>query len=392
VTAFPLLSRRVRRTLAAAAVPIALACGAAPEAAAQTGGGATRRTTTIEALVTYPLFFHTQPVRVRGELRADRGRVSLTDGQRAVLLAGQAVAGEVDRVEPVELLGTFLDVGRLAEGDPRLRNVDVASLWRDQGVRPWPGPGELLLLHVDSLSTAETFAAPTIRALAVAPHDYVDQQVTVVGRFRGRNLFAEQPTAPGRTRWDFVIQSADASLWVTGIRPRGRGFSLDVDARVDTSAWLEVTGTVQYERGLVFLEATALRLAEAPATPPPTEPVARVPTQGPRPEAIFSAPTAEEVDVEPDATVRIQFSRDIEPASIKGQIRVTYLGARSEGDSAPSLAFTTRYDAGLRMLEIAFDEPLERFRTLRVDLGEDIRATDGAPLVPWTLTFTVGGP
>jgi hypothetical protein len=348
----------------------------------------------VEALLAYPLFFHTQAVRVRGELRVEGGRVRLAAGEHALTLTGQAVAGEGDRGRQVEVLGTFLDVGRLAEGDPRLRHVDVASLWEDRGVRPWPRPGELLLFHAESVGDAEPFPAPTIRALALAPERYVDQHVTVVGRFRGRNLFAEQPTAPGRSRWDFVIQSADATVWVTGMRPRGRGFSLNVDARVDTNEWLEVAGTVNRERGLVFLEANAIRLAKAPVSPPPAEPVIRLPTQGPRPEAIFSAPTADEVDVALDTSVRIQFSRDLNPASIKGQVRVEYLGAplrEAGGPQPPSIPFTIKYDAGLRMLEIVFEEPLERFRTVRVDLGEGILASDGAPLVPWTLTFSLGG-
>ena len=43
------------------------------------------------------------------------------------------------------------------------------------------------------------------------------------------------------------------------------------------------------------------------------------------------------------------------------------------------------------MLEIVFEEPLERFRTIRVILGEGIMGTDGLPLKPYTLTFTLGG-
>jgi len=34
--------------------------------------------------------------------------------------------------------------------------------------------------------------------------------------------------------------------------------------------------------------------------------------------------------------------------------------------------------------------PLERFRNVQVEVGETLRAFDGAPTKPWTLTFTVG--
>jgi hypothetical protein len=43
------------------------------------------------------------------------------------------------------------------------------------------------------------------------------------------------------------------------------------------------------------------------------------------------------------------------------------------------------------VLEIKFTKPLERFRTLKVDLLEGILGTDGQALKPWTLTFSLGG-
>ena len=43
------------------------------------------------------------------------------------------------------------------------------------------------------------------------------------------------------------------------------------------------------------------------------------------------------------------------------------------------------------MLELKFTKPLERFRTVRIELGEGILGTDKQPLKPWTLSFDVGG-
>jgi hypothetical protein len=43
------------------------------------------------------------------------------------------------------------------------------------------------------------------------------------------------------------------------------------------------------------------------------------------------------------------------------------------------------------VLDIGFAHPLERFRTMKVELLEGIVGTDGAPLAPWTLTFSLGG-
>jgi hypothetical protein len=83
--------------------------------------------------------------------------------------------------------------------------------------------------------------------------------------------------------------------------------------------------------------------------------------------------------------VRVQFSRDLKPESVKGLVGVSYVGV-----AQPPPAFTTTYDPGRRMLEIRFAAPLEPFRTVQVTLKEGMVATDGQPLAPWTLTFSVG--
>ena len=57
----------------------------------------------------------------------------------------------------------------------------------------------------------------------------------------------------------------------------------------------------------------------------------------------------------------------------------------------PAVEVTTSYDPGTRALELTFTQPLERFRTVRVQLLEGIEAFDGAAVTPWTLTFSVGG-
>ncbi len=49
------------------------------------------------------------------------------------------------------------------------------------------------------------------------------------------------PTSPHRFRrrasGTSSLQSADAAVWISGLRPRGRGFELDPGARVDTGRW-----------------------------------------------------------------------------------------------------------------------------------------------------------
>ena len=59
--------------------------------------------------------------------------------------------------------------------------------------------------------------------------------------------------------------------------------------------------------------------------------------------------------------------------------------------AAGPLEFQHTYDAGTRAIEIKFTQPLDRFRTVRIELLEGIKAFDGAPVKPWTLTYSVGG-
>ncbi len=118
---------------------------------------------------------------------------------------------------------------------------------------------------------AEPLAAPSVRGLALDPLRFDGQSVTVSGRFRGRNLFGDQPASPARSKFDFVIQLADSSLWVVGRRPKGQGFDLNVDARVDTGRWLEVQGDVHTSKGLVWIEAIAIRTTKPVSDTTPVE-------------------------------------------------------------------------------------------------------------------------
>jgi hypothetical protein len=101
----------------------------------------------------------------------------------------------------------------------------------------------------------------------------------------------------------------------------------------------------------------------------------------------FSIPVSEETDVSPHTTVRIQFTRDMAPDSFKGRISVSYLDESGTGQ-VPAPSATYRREN--RVLEISFSVPLERFRTVKLDLRDGITATDGAALAPWSLIFSVG--
>jgi hypothetical protein len=223
----------------------------------------------------------------------------------------------------------------------------------------------------------------------LAPERYVEREVRVSGRFRGRNLHGDLPQPLNKSRWDFVLQSADASIWVSGMRPKGDGFELDPGARVDTGKWLEVTGVVQRKGAQLWLEASAMRPTAEP-TDVPVEVVVPVRPAEPPPTVVFTAPVHDDIDVERGAPVRIQFSRDLSAASIANRIRISYASAASGAQPAAPPAFTAAYQEGTRSIEIKFAQPLERFTIVKVELLEGITAFDGQPLAPFTLTFTTG--
>jgi hypothetical protein len=98
--------------------------------------------------------------------------------------------------------------------------------------------------------------------------------------------------------------------------------------------------------------------------------------------------------VSPATQVRIQFSRDMAPGTFKGRVQVSYLAGRTPEPgvpASPAVNATSRYDPATRSLGVGFAEPLARFRTVTIVLNDGITASDGAPLKPWTLTFTVSG-
>lgn len=343
----------------------------------------TRRLTTIDALRQFPGFYHLQPVLVRGELVTNGERITLRTEEHEIRLL-------VDRdtrtaAGPVEVRGTLLDVGRLEPGDGRL------SAYQRPADAEWPRPGEELLVQASSVAVHTPGAPLSPRVLVLEPWRFDGRPVTVTGQFRGRNLFGDLPGAPRKSQYDFVLKNGDAVVWVVGMRPRGRGFDLHVDARIDTNEWLEVTGVARRSGGFVTIEASKLALSKEPAkTAEREEPAAPAPPPPPV-EVVFSAPTEGEGEVPSTTSIRIQFSRNIKLETLKDSLTVTYVDAAAPADSAAApIELKTQYDPATRALEVTFAQPLEKFRVVKVQVLPGVLGFDGAPVLPWTLTFTVG--
>ena len=85
-----------------------------------------RHIATVTALATYPVFYHSQAVRVRGAVSEQDGLFRLEqDGAQVWLVA--APSGRLpDAKTASEVTGTFLDVGRLEANDVPQRRAS----WR----------------------------------------------------------------------------------------------------------------------------------------------------------------------------------------------------------------------------------------------------------------------
>ena len=352
----------------------------------QRGG---RRVVTLELLSSHPFFFHGEEVVLQADAIGENVLTYLVDDEFR-LLALDIVAPPEGTAQRVEVIGTFFDPGRLEPGDPRAQNLPIERLSNSLLRKAWPTIGELPLIVASSARPFGKSTAITLRSVALAPQRYRDMSVTVTGRFGGRNLNGNLPDSPGESHHDFVLASADAAVWIVGKEPKGNGFELDVQARIDTGRWLEVIGSVRVHEGMAIIDAGTIRLAEpGEKADAPTLRVER--RLHPPPDVVFSAPFEGDTDIPTDTRVRIQFSRAMDTDSFDGRIRIEYpqTSALSPEDR-PDIEFVTEYQRRNRVLEISFLERLLPFTAFKIDLMEGITSRDGVGLVPWSLSFFSG--
>ena len=319
-------SRRYFTTFAGVVITATLTALIVAPAHSQTPG---RIATTIDAAIAEPVFFHGRQIAIRASTIQDRG------GTRVVV--GDSISTDKPKVHPVfvfwrqapprtegEIRGEFYDLGRLREDDSRFSSYDFRPLLEAATGGRWPNRDEVFVIVGATVADAPEPSAPTVRAIVLQPSKFADRGVTVTGRFRGRNLFGDLASPLNRSRWDFVVQSADAAIWISALRPRGTGFELDPGAKVDTGRWLEVSGTVHVEGSRVWIDGESLRIAKPP-TDTDAEPAPLPVIKEAAPTVIFSAPLAEETDVTTDTEVRLQFSRDMDGRTFRGHVRVSYV-------------------------------------------------------------------
>ncbi len=256
-------SSRLARSFA---LELALAVCIASPVHGQTPG---RVATTIEAALAEPVFFHGRQIAIRAATIQDRSDTRV--------VVGNSAAGDKPKLHPVfvfwqqtpsrsdgEIRGEFFDLGSLREDDSRFTSYDFRPVLEAVTGGRWPNRDEVFVIVGATVIDAPEPSGPSVRAIVLQRSKFADRGVTVTGRFSGRNLFGDLATALNRSRWDFVVQSADAAIWVSALRPRGTGFELDPGAKVDTGSWLEVSGTVHIEGSRVWIDGESLHLAKPP--------------------------------------------------------------------------------------------------------------------------------
>jgi hypothetical protein len=388
--------RPVRSAILVASVSALVVCATARTPAQAPG----RMATTAAALRASPVFFHGKQIAVLGSVAESRGLYRLEpQGTAATTEAAPDLASKSIYVywrdRPArsdgEIRGEFWDLGRITEGDNRFSSVDFRPLLETLTEGRWPGRDRVFLILNASIIETTLPQTATLRAIALAPERYENRSASISGRFRGRNLLGDIATPlPTPGKWDFVVQSADAAVWITGLRPKGRGFELDPSARVDTGRWVQVSGTVRRDGSRAWIEAREIELGKPPEETAVEVAVPATPAEPP-PTVVFSTPVPEETDVEAGAVVRVQFSRDMDARSFKDRIRISYQPPPQTATPPPAPPiFALNYNVGTRGIELKFAKPLERFQTVRVELMDGITAVGGDPLQPWTLTFTTG--
>jgi hypothetical protein len=223
----------------------------------------------------------------------------------------------------------------------------------------------------------------TLEDLLTKPGKLDGKLVAVRGQFRGQNLFGDLPASSRKRSADWVIKDDVFAAWVTGRKPKGPGWVFDGDMKRDTGKWLEVTGRVSTARGVVTIEATSVVISKPPSAtaaaqappPPPPPPRAKKP-----PVVVFSLPLDGERDVQPTTVFQVQFSKDLDEASLKDRVVLRYAGRAQPGDRELD-SVKVAYDEGLRTLKIDPGNLLRPGRIVEVLLLPGILDIDGLALV-----------
>ena len=397
------------------AIGLAIALGMTAVASGQYQTGEVTRVS-VDELASTGMRYHEQLVTTTGELRhgdfQDQGNnifeLRGEDSLRSVRIATQPNSFENLNLmagQDVELTGIFFDLSSIFE--PQSHPVLGQFPGVVRGDNSFDKQNFIAIMSIEIIVDLESDLIPDttgeerdiedpdilvsdvlqvdLRELVKEPEKYTDREIAVLGKFRGNNLYGDLSIRDKRTPRDFVIKTANAAIWVTGRRPRGKGFKLDARKRRDTGKWLMVIGTTwKYEpTGTYYLRAAKVEIAEKPNDKDLT-PVKVVHEKklklGPPPEVTFSLPLAGERGIPLDSVFHVQFSNDMKRESFNRNVDLLYFDDDGIGNPFPELEVS--YDDNNRTLMVLPNKRLEPGKDIRLILYEAIEDDDGQKIVP----------
>jgi hypothetical protein len=360
---------------------LALWAGLSGPAVAQVSDYEMRYGKTIEVslddLIRMPESYVGKAVRTRGQLDTLPGTARLTYSLRGTF-------GERLRIYPVpEAESEFERQARTWAGR-EVEATGAVNISQD----PSTGGQSVYMLVWGLLGPPDEKKArrdePTVplEELVTKTARYDGKMVTVLGQFRGENLFGDLPSASRRRSSDWVLKEDVYAVWVTGKKTKGPGWSLDPSLRRDSGKWLQVTGRVLVGEKAVTIEATDVVLSKAPSAHPQAQAQAPPPPP-PRPAkppvVVFSMPLDGEREVPPDSIFQVQFSKDMDESSFRDRVVFRYAGRPQPGDNALD-ARRIAYDLGRKTLQVDPGDLLRPGRVVELLLLPGIVDLDGLPL------------
>ncbi len=371
----------------------------------------------VESLIRSPASYHERLVMVKGKLR--QGTMADMQNQIYELRGGNALrtvrvgqpVGSMRDLQylvggEVEIIGIFWDLSSSTVFERELRDYPGARVQQDTPMGASMSQSNLFI-GVEEVTPVEKPPEPKgaeaekrkdvvipdlppsdhvdLRELMSHPDPHYDRLISVVGKFRGDNVYNDLPMRTKKTPRDFIIKVADVAIWVTGKRPRGKDFELNPERRRDTGKWLKVTGTPWTDEGVVYLKAKKIEMVPKPEDPD-LEPrkvadeLAELEAQEPPPEVVFSMPLTGEKSVPLNSEFRIQFSKDMDITSFDRNVDLIYSDDGPDDHSFPDMEIS--YDGPSRSLVVIPGKGLEPGREIRVILYRGITDNDGRPLVP----------
>ncbi|HSD65691.1 MAG TPA: Ig-like domain-containing protein [Vicinamibacteria bacterium] len=370
-------------SVAAIAGPAVLLAGLAAPAAAQVTEYEMRYGQVIEVslddLLQMPESYNGRAVRTHGQLEMEpsTGRMvySLrgTFGGRLYLYPTAEAGADWER-DARQWLGKEVEVtGAVGVGSAATSGQRAAYLllWG------FLGPPDEKRARADSKQV-------TLEDLVMKPAQHEGQTVTVKGQFRGANLYGDLPSASRQRSSDWVLKDDVFAVWVSGKKAKGEGWTLDTGLKRDTGKWLQVTGRVRVDRGVVTLQATDVVLSKPPTAARPAPVQAQAPPPAPPkpqkpPVVVFSLPLDGERDVPPNGVFQVQFSKDMDEQTFKDRVVFRYAGRPQPGDNALD-ATRVSYDLGRRTLQVDPGDLLRPGRVVELLLLPGIVDLEGLPL------------